>query len=139
MTFSFLELEKRLAECEDERQNLAERSITNENKISQLLKENSDLTKKNSDAESALQEIAREYQSLQIQTNTHSQRRWVNDNDVHQCTNCRQTFSLTQRKHHCRSCGNVFCERCSAKNAIIAATSKKPQRVCDQCYKDLTS
>ena len=52
---------------------------------------------------------------------------------------CNQTFTLTQRKHHCRCCGNIFCDLCSSKTAIVAAASKKPQRVCDQCYQELTS
>lgn len=64
--FFFTDLEKRLATCEEERQLLSERSMTNESKIAKLVRENAELAKKNSDAESALQEIAREYQSLQV-------------------------------------------------------------------------
>ncbi|CAF0901154.1 unnamed protein product [Adineta steineri] len=133
------DLEARLIANQDERHALLERSITSENRSEKLLLENGQLAKKNSDLESALQEIAREYQGLQIYTNKLNQRRWLNDNDVHECMKCNQTFTITQRKHHCRSCGNIFCDPCSSKLAVVAATSKKPQRVCDQCFKELTS
>ncbi|UJR21600.1 hypothetical protein I4U23_024682 [Adineta vaga] len=129
----------RLAVSQEERRVLLERSLASESKYEKLLFENGQLTKKNTDLDAALQEIAREFQVLQIQANKFNQRRWLDDDDVHGCMKCNQTFSVTQRKHHCRSCGNIFCDSCSAKTAIVAATSKKPQRVCDQCYKDLTS
>ncbi|CAF2987380.1 unnamed protein product [Rotaria sp. Silwood2] len=131
--------EARLVVSQDERRVLLERSLASESKNEKLLFENNQLTKKNTDLESALQEIAREYQVLQIQTNKLNQRRWLNDDDVYDCMKCKQTFSVTQRKHHCRNCGNIFCDNCSSKTAVVAASSKKPQRVCDQCYKDLTS
>ncbi|CAF3845484.1 unnamed protein product [Rotaria magnacalcarata] len=76
---------------------------------------------------------------VKIQKNKITQRRWLNDDDVNSCLKCKETFSVTQRKHHCRNCGNIFCDSCSSKTAIVAASSKKPQRVCDNCYKDLTS
>ncbi|CAF3685489.1 unnamed protein product [Rotaria socialis] len=132
------DLHARLNASQDESQVLLDRSLTSENRSEKLLLENGQLAKKNSDLESALQEIAREYQSLQIYTNNISQRRWLNDHDVHECMKCNQTFSITQRKHHCRNCGNIFCDTCSSKTAIVAAASKKPQRVCDQCFKELT-
>ncbi|CAF3369233.1 unnamed protein product, partial [Rotaria sp. Silwood2] len=133
------DLQARLTVSQDENRILFERSLTSESRNEKLLLENGQLAKKNSDLESALQEIAREYQSLQIHSNKQSQRRWLNDNDVHDCMKCNQIFTLTQRKHHCRNCGNIFCDICSSKTAIVAASSKKPQRVCDQCFKELTS
>ncbi|CAF0973189.1 unnamed protein product [Rotaria sp. Silwood1] len=133
------DIEARLVVNQDERRVLLERSLASESKNEKLIFENNQLIKKNTDLESALQEIAREYQVLQIQTNKLNQRRWLNDDDINACMKCNQTFSVTQRKHHCRNCGNIFCDSCSSKTAIVAASSKKPQRVCDQCYKDLTS
>ncbi|CAF0805138.1 unnamed protein product [Adineta ricciae] len=133
------DLEAHLLASQEERQRLLERSITSETRNEKLLLENGQLAKKNSDLESALQEIAREYQGLQIHTNKLTQRRWINDSDVHNCMKCGQTFTMTQRKHHCRSCGNIFCDTCSSKTAVVAASSKKAQRVCDQCYQELTS
>ena len=60
------DLEKRLVLVQEERQNLLERATTSENRNEKLLLENGQLAKKNSDLESALQEIAREYQGLQV-------------------------------------------------------------------------
>jgi hypothetical protein len=61
-----IDLEARLVVNQDERQILLERSITSENRNEKLLLENGQLAKKNSDLEFALQEIAREYQGLQV-------------------------------------------------------------------------
>lgn len=60
------DFESRLAVNQDERQNLLERSITSENRNEKLLLENGQLAKKVSDLEFALQELAREYQGLQV-------------------------------------------------------------------------
>ena len=63
-------LEARLNSSEDERQSLLERSTTSENRNAKLLLENGQLAKKNSDLEFALQELAREYQGLQVRIQT---------------------------------------------------------------------
>lgn len=60
------DLEARLVVQQGEQQGLLERTITSENRNEKLLLENGQLAKKNSDLESALQEIAREYQGLQV-------------------------------------------------------------------------
>ena len=36
---------------------------------------------------------------------------WLKDDTVECCTQCRVKFSLTERRHHCRNCGHVFCSR----------------------------
>lgn len=61
-----LDLEIRLAATEDECRKLLERSVTGESRNEKLLLENGQLAKKVSDLESALKDIAREYQSLQV-------------------------------------------------------------------------
>ncbi|KAI9274329.1 hypothetical protein BDA99DRAFT_235159 [Phascolomyces articulosus] len=35
--------------------------------------------------------------------------RWEDDKSVHQCPLCTSTFTITNRKHHCRLCGRVVC------------------------------
>lgn len=56
-----------------------------------------------------------------------------------ECSNCQSEFSLLQRKHHCRACGGIFCNKCSNKQAIIPQFGiEKEVRVCDKCYSKLS-
>lgn len=45
--------------------------------------------------------------------------KWILDDDVSQCTNCKITFGFFTRKHHCRLCGDIFCDSCSSYNRHI--------------------
>eukprot|EP00033_Pygsuia_biforma_P002188 GCRY01002426.1.p1 GENE.GCRY01002426.1~~GCRY01002426.1.p1 ORF type:complete len:426 (+),score=15.50 GCRY01002426.1:237-1514(+) len=61
--------------------------------------------------------------------------RWVPDSEVQSCKKCEAKFSLTNRRHHCRRCGQVFCGACSAKVVELAEMGfDKAVRVCDICY-----
>ena len=50
--------------------------------------------------------------------------RWQPDGQCRRCpgVGCSAPeFKLTRRRHHCRGCGLVFCDRCSPETAIISA------------------
>ena len=50
--------------------------------------------------------------------------RWQRDEECSRCpgVGCpAPVFKLTRRRHHCRGCGLVFCDRCSPETAIISA------------------
>lgn len=38
---------------------------------------------------------------------------WMPDNQAKECPFCRRSFTLTRRRHHCRLCGNIMCDKCS--------------------------
>ncbi|XP_065826792.1 hepatocyte growth factor-regulated tyrosine kinase substrate-like isoform X2 [Oscarella lobularis] len=65
---------------------------------------------------------------------------WVEDNSTKSCHMCRTAFSAFKRRHHCRNCGNVFCNQCSSKKARIPRFGFTDQevRVCDFCHKKLS-
>ena len=54
------------------------------------------------------------------------------------CHRCRVQFGLIQRQHHCRCCGQVFCDKCSSKTSPIPKFGiEKEVRVCDDCFEKL--
>ncbi|XP_067673783.1 RUN and FYVE domain-containing protein 2-like isoform X2 [Haliotis asinina] len=57
---------------------------------------------------------------------------WVGDNAATSCKQCSKDFSISRRKHHCRNCGDIFCNECS-DNKMPLPSSSKPVRVCDSC------
>ncbi|XP_059716183.1 lateral signaling target protein 2 homolog isoform X2 [Haemorhous mexicanus] len=60
---------------------------------------------------------------------------WVPDSTCSQCSACRSPFTLLRRRHHCRSCGKIFCARCSPNTAVLPYYGQsKPVRVCTHCY-----
>ncbi|KAJ9459196.1 hypothetical protein DIPPA_08294 [Diplonema papillatum] len=53
---------------------------------------------------------------------------WQDSSKVKTCTRCTNKFTLTNRKHHCRRCGKVFCGKCCSASQL---TDNK--RVCIDC------
>ena len=51
---------------------------------------------------------------------TRSSQIWTNDNAQNWCTRCASSFNpITNRRHHCRLCGLLFCEECSQYKCLI--------------------
>jgi len=61
--------------------------------------------------------------------------KWVDDSSVDACMQCTTVFGVLKRKHHCRNCGRIFCDKCTSKSAFVPRlNSKKKERVCDGCF-----
>ncbi|KAG0302893.1 hypothetical protein BGZ97_002127 [Linnemannia gamsii] len=87
--------------------------------------------------------------------------KWESDHKAIDCKECHRKFSLWLRRHHCRRCGHVVCDRCSSHRATLhpsmvvydpssseayinhQALSRRGTlqryRVCDSCYTTLGS
>ncbi|XP_056372511.1 RUN and FYVE domain-containing protein 1 isoform X2 [Hyla sarda] len=58
---------------------------------------------------------------------------WLKDDEATGCKQCKKEFSISRRKHHCRNCGDIFCNTCSS-NELSLPSYPKPVRVCDTCH-----
>eukprot|EP00585_Thalassiosira_rotula_P012446 CAMPEP_0196131176 /NCGR_PEP_ID=MMETSP0910-20130528/1285_1 /TAXON_ID=49265 /ORGANISM="Thalassiosira rotula, Strain GSO102" /LENGTH=2403 /DNA_ID=CAMNT_0041390619 /DNA_START=126 /DNA_END=7334 /DNA_ORIENTATION=+ len=57
-----------------------------------------------------------------------------------ECPGCNAAFTYTRRRHHCRLCGDVFCDACSSSRTILPLDGPEfdtPVRCCDWCMKDV--
>ncbi|TKY64198.1 1-phosphatidylinositol-3-phosphate 5-kinase FAB1B [Spatholobus suberectus] len=67
---------------------------------------------------------------------------WMPDQSCRVCYDCDSQFNLLNRKHHCRLCGRIFCNKCTT-NSVPAPFSNQRNswdelekiRVCNYCYK----
>ncbi|KAJ3351741.1 hypothetical protein GGF32_004096 [Allomyces javanicus] len=74
---------------------------------------------------------------------------WQADAAASACHQCRSTFTVLRRRHHCRLCGKLYCGACSTERIDLArfypaddvprTLRHGPQRVCDTCYALLTA
>ena len=46
---------------------------------------------------------------------------WLRDEAVDKCMKCSADFTFTERKHHCRDCGKIFCHRYNTTAVLNAA------------------
>ncbi|XP_039624056.1 zinc finger FYVE domain-containing protein 1 [Polypterus senegalus] len=61
---------------------------------------------------------------------------WKPNADILVCKGCRKRFAPSERKHHCRSCGEGFCQDCSSKTMPVPERGwgSVSVRVCNACY-----
>lgn len=67
---------------------------------------------------------------------------WMPDESCRVCYECDSTFTIFNRRHHCRHCGRVFCARCTTNT--VPALPDEPKdgreerdriRVCNYCFR----
>jgi hypothetical protein len=56
--------------------------------------------------------------------------KWVPDVQQRQCFGCQTLFTLFTRKHHCRRCGEIFCDACAPKRTV---SGRPTVRLCNPC------
>lgn len=44
---------------------------------------------------------------------------WIEDKLINNCCFCNKAFNILRRKHHCRSCGYIFCTDCLKKKICL--------------------
>eukprot|EP01083_Nonionella_stella_P085562 237309_1 len=58
---------------------------------------------------------------------------WEDDKTRTRCPFCEKDFKVTRRRHHCRQCGIVACDGCSANRKYLSDYDELV-RVCDPCF-----
>lgn len=56
---------------------------------------------------------------------------WIEDNEAQVCMICQKEFTLFNRRHHCRRCGRVLCDKCAPKSYY--AEQNGQDRLCLVC------
>eukprot|EP01083_Nonionella_stella_P090241 252116_1 len=60
---------------------------------------------------------------------------WMSDKNCESCDECGTAFNIFYRRHHCRICGRIFCDACSAN--YIGGEGygiKGKMRACNYCF-----
>ncbi|KAJ9597467.1 hypothetical protein L9F63_011688 [Diploptera punctata] len=117
-----LALEAQLAASQSEQQTLLERCFASSAESENQRKNNADLRRKLEESQAALHELGRENQTLQLELEKLVGRKWTEDSDAVNCTLCQKEFSIIVRRHHCRNCGQIFCNECSSKWLLFKPT-----------------
>jgi 1-phosphatidylinositol-3-phosphate 5-kinase len=58
---------------------------------------------------------------------------WMKDENAKDCFNCGDTFSTFRRKHHCRTCGQIFDAKCTSLVSGKLFGQSGNLRVCKPC------
>ena len=62
---------------------------------------------------------------------------WMPDKICKVCYNCEDPFTMYRRRHHCRMCGQIFCDRCSnhyIDGSQVPGLGPGPHRSCQMCH-----
>lgn len=73
-----------------------------------------------------------------------SREHWKPNSSTIECTDCGRAFSLMNRRHHCRKCGDLFCAPCLLSKAKLSFrclfdVDGVMTKVCFQCGKQWSS
>ena len=57
---------------------------------------------------------------------------WLPNEACKSCHNCEKSFTAVSRKHHCRYCGLIFCNKCTKKTEKLDSHTTL-ERICESC------
>ncbi|KAJ1398777.1 hypothetical protein B484DRAFT_300550, partial [Ochromonadaceae sp. CCMP2298] len=63
---------------------------------------------------------------------------WMPDRFCKVCYGCEEAFTMYRRRHHCRMCGQIFCNSCSSfyiEGKLFSTPGLV--RACRLCYEQL--
>lgn len=87
------------------------------------------------------QNVTQEYNDLCSVTGPPTRDHWKSDTNAPICDHpiCHKSFGLFERRHHCRHCGNVFCNEHSARQIPLDQDANfNPKgatwRACEHCW-----
>jgi ankyrin repeat protein len=73
-------------------------------------------------------------------TSKYNHENWQPDATATKCNACQKAFSFVVRKHHCRNCGQIFCDSCTPhRKRLPDKNIKDPVRVCVLCVENITT
>ncbi|KAF1455668.1 FYVE and coiled-coil domain-containing protein 1, partial [Spheniscus mendiculus] len=105
-----------------------------------LFAELDDLTRTKQFLEERLIELIRDKDALwqksdalEFQQKLSAEQRWQGDTEVNHCLDCQREFSWMVRRHHCRTCGRIFCYYC-CNNYMVTKPGGKKERCCRACF-----
>lgn len=58
---------------------------------------------------------------------------WMPDQSCRVCYECDSLFTLFNRRHHCRLCGRVFCNKCTSNS--VPVPPREPRSLQEECEK----
>uniref|UniRef100_A0A0C9QJD0 ZFYVE9_2 protein n=1 Tax=Fopius arisanus TaxID=64838 RepID=A0A0C9QJD0_9HYME len=62
---------------------------------------------------------------------------WIPDGAAANCMLCDVKFNVIKRRHHCRACGKVLCNKCCSMKYKLEYQGNMDSRVCALCYQQL--
>jgi predicted RNA-binding Zn-ribbon protein involved in translation (DUF1610 family) len=64
-------------------------------------------------------------QDKKLFNETHVGAVWMEDKEASNCLSCKKPFNVTRRRHHCRECGKIYCDRCSKYKIVVGGKIKR--------------
>ena len=77
--------------------------------------------------------------NMRLEAAAGGNRTWMDNSSAQKCLGCSVSFSLRRRRHHCRTCGRIFCTGCSDNWIMTTASRCCPQALLRVCISYLSS